>query len=154
DTMSVADIDAVAALNAKTGAPIDSVSLSKLGAVFLNDVVVVPTGALYVTDTGIRFDDVGNVLHPGPDRVLRIGPDRAVTVAVRGGTLRRPNGVALDAAGQRVALVGFGGRSRLAWTPGDQGPGRVAEGRGAARGLEHRLSGTGIVAPARQGHEL
>src|SRR5438034_5250950 len=72
DTLWVADIDAVRAFNAKTGAPIDSVSLSKLGAVFLNDVVVVPTGALYVTDTGIRFDDVGNVLHPGPDRIFRI----------------------------------------------------------------------------------
>src|SRR5881398_3447690 len=43
DTLWVADIDAVRAFNAKTGAPIDSVSLSKLGAVFLNDVVVVPT---------------------------------------------------------------------------------------------------------------
>src|SRR5881396_4090128 len=89
DTLWVADIDAVRAFNAKTGALVDSVSLSKLGAVFLNDVVVVPTGALYVTDTGIRFDDVGNVLHPGPDRVFRIGSDRAVTVAVRGDTLGR-----------------------------------------------------------------
>jgi len=26
-------------------------------------------GAIYITDTGIRFDDVGNVLHPGPDRI-------------------------------------------------------------------------------------
>src|SRR6266550_7532886 len=64
DTLWVADIDAVRAFNAKTGAPIDSVSLSKLGAVFLNDLVVTSTGALYITDTGIRFDDVGNVLHP------------------------------------------------------------------------------------------
>src|SRR5947209_10734902 len=33
DTLWVADIDAVRAFNAKTGAPLDSVSLSKLGAV-------------------------------------------------------------------------------------------------------------------------
>src|SRR5205807_9247048 len=68
---------------AKTGAPRDSVSLASLGAVFLNDIAIAQTGALYITDTGIRFDDVGNVLHPGPDRIFRIGTDRQVTVAVR-----------------------------------------------------------------------
>ncbi|PYP21840.1 MAG: hypothetical protein DMD53_04600 [Gemmatimonadetes bacterium] len=136
DTLWVADIDAVRAFNAKTGAPIDSVSLSKLGAVFLNDVVVVPTGALYVTDTGIRFDDVGNVLHPGPDRVFRIGPDRAVTVAVRGDTLGRPNGIALDAAGKRFVIVEFGGRSVLAWKPGDKAPSVIAKGPGGFDGVE------------------
>ena len=135
DTLWVADIDAVRAFNAKTGAPIDSVSLSKLGAVFLNDVVVVPTGALYVTDTGIRFDDVGNVLHPGPDRVFRIGPDRAVTVAVRGDTLGRPNGIALDAAGKRFVIVEFGGRSVLAWKPGDKAPKVIARGAGGFDGV-------------------
>src|SRR5207248_37479 len=102
DTLWVADIDVVRAFDAKTGAAIDTVSLSKLGAVFLNDIVVGLSGALYITDTGIRFDDVGNVLHPGPDRVFRVGPDRAVTQAIRGDTLGRPNGIAVDpvAAGE------------------------------------------------------
>src|SRR5207247_5497189 len=86
DTLWVADSDVVRAFNARTGAPIDSVKFDSAsagggGAVFLNDVTVASTGAIYVTDTGIRFDDVGNVLHPGPDRVFRIGPDRKVTVA-------------------------------------------------------------------------
>ena len=136
DTLWVADIDAVRAFNAKTGAPIDSVSLSKLGAVFLNDVVIVPTGALYITDTGIRFDDVGNVLHPGPDRIFRIGPDRAVTVAIRGDTLGRPNGIALDAVGKRFVIVEFGGRSVLAWKPGDKAPSVIAKGPGGFDGVE------------------
>src|SRR2546430_3885314 len=48
--------------------PRDSVSLATLGAVFLNDIAIAQTGALYITDSGIKFDDVGNVLHPGPDR--------------------------------------------------------------------------------------
>src|SRR5256886_10105583 len=112
DTLWVADIDVVRAFNAKTGALVDSVSLSKLGAVFLNDVAVAPTGALYITDTGIKFDDVGNVLHPGPDRIFRIGPDRAVTVALKGDTLGRPKGVAVRSEERRV-----GKECRSRWSP-------------------------------------
>jgi len=135
DTLWVADIDVVRAFNAKTGAPIDSVSLSKLGAVFLNDLVVTSTGALYITDTGIRFDDVGNVLHPGPDRLFRIGPDHTVTVAVRGDTLGRPNGIALDPVGKRFVIVESGGKSVLAWKPEDRAPSVIAKGPGGFDGV-------------------
>jgi len=109
DTLWVADIDVVRSFDAKTGAARDSVSLASLGAVFLNDIAIAQTGALYITDTGIRFDDVGNVLHPGPDRIFRIGSDRQVTVAVRGDTLGRPNGITLDSVGKRFIVVQFGG---------------------------------------------
>ena len=135
DTLWVADIDAVRAFNTRTGATIDSVTLASLGAVFLNDIAVAPTGALYITDTGIRFDDVGNVLHPGPDRVFRIGPDRKVTVAVRGDTLGRPNGIALDPVGKRFVIVEFGGRSLLAWKPEDKAPSVIAKGPGGFDGV-------------------
>src|SRR6266699_5571937 len=135
DTLWVADIDVVRAFNAKTGALVDSVSLSKLGAVFLNDVAVAPTGALYITDTGIRFDDVGNVLHPGPDRIFRIGPDRAVTVAVKGDTLGRPKGIAVDPVGKRFVIVQFGGRAVLGWKPEDKAPKVIARGAGGFDGV-------------------
>jgi len=136
DTLWVADIDVVRSFDAKTGAPRDSVSLAGLGAVFLNDIAIAQTGALYITDTGIRFDDVGNVLHPGPDRIFRIGSDRQVTVAVRGDTLGRPNGITLDSVGKRFIVVQFGGRSVLAWKPGDKAPSVIAKGPGGFDGVE------------------
>jgi sugar lactone lactonase YvrE len=135
DTLWVADIDVVRAFNAKTGAFVDSVSLSKLGAVYLSDVAVAPTGALYITDTGIKFDDVGNVLHPGPDRIFRIGPDRAVTVALKGDTLGRPNGIAVDPVGKRFVIVQFGGRAVLGWKPEDKAPSVIARGAGGFDGV-------------------
>ena len=144
DTLWVADIDVVRAFNARTGAPVDSVKFDSLGAVFLNDIAIAPNGAIYITDTGIRFDDVGNILHPGPDRVFRIGPDRKVSVAVRGDTLGRPNGITLDAVGRRFIIVQFGGKAVMAWKPGDKAPTVVARGVGGFDGVE--IVGGKIVA--------
>src|SRR5207237_6186700 len=116
------------------GAPIDTGSSRQLGAVFLNDIAVGLTGALDITDTGIRFDDVGNVLHPGPDRIFRVGPDRAVTQAIRGDTLGRPNGIAVDPVGKRFIIAEFGGRYVLAWQPWDKAPSVVEKGPGGFDG--------------------
>jgi len=135
DTLWVADIDVARAFNARTGALLDSVKLDS--AVFLNDVTVAATGAIYITDTGIRFDDVGNVLHPGPDRVFRIGPDRKVTVAVRSDSLGWPNGITVDAAGRRFIIVAFGAaKTVLSWKPGDRTPHAIAKGAGGFDGVE------------------
>jgi sugar lactone lactonase YvrE len=136
DTLWVADIDVARAFNVRTGVSVDSVKFDSLRAVFLNDVAIAPNGAIYITDTGIRFDDVGNVLHPGPDRVFRVGPDRKVTVAVRGDSLGRPNGIALDAVGRRFIIVQAGGKAVLAWKPGDKTPRVIARGVGGFDGVE------------------
>jgi hypothetical protein len=136
DTLWVTDIDALRAFNARTGAPVDSVKLDSLGAVFLNDLAIATTGAIYITDTGIKFDDVGNILHPGPDRIFRVGPDRKVTVAARGDTLGRPNGITLDVVGRRFIVVPFGSKSVLAWKPGDRAPSVIAKGAGVFDGVE------------------
>lgn len=133
DTLWVADIDVARAFDAKTGASLDSVAVPD--AVFLKDVTTTPNGAIYLTDTGIRFDDLGNVLHPGPDRLYRIGPDRSVTVAARGDTLGWPNGIALDAPGKRLVIVQYGGKAVLAWKPGDKAPAVIAHGPGAFDGV-------------------
>src|SRR6266487_4290414 len=142
DTLWVADIDMVRAFNARTGALVDSVKLDS--AVFLNDVAIAPTGAIYITDTGIRFDDVGNVLHPGPDRVFRIGPDRKVTIAAKGDSLGWPNGITVDPVGKRFIIVSFGpAKSVLAWKPGDKAPKVIAKGAGGFDGVE--IAGTRIL---------
>src|SRR2546427_7902380 len=137
DTLWVADIDRLRAFNSRTGAAIDSVRLDSLGAVFLNDIAIAPNGAIYVTDTGIRFDDVGNVLHPGPDRVFRVGPDPKVTVAVRGDTLGWPNGITLDAVGRRFIIVQYGGEAVVPGEPGASAPTLItpSAGRVAGRGM-------------------
>jgi len=135
DTLWVADIDMARAFNARTGALLDSVKLDS--AVFLNDVAIATTGAIYITDTGIRFDDVGNVLHPGPDRIYRIGPDRKVTVAARGDSLGWPNGITVDQVGRRFIIVAFGAsKSVLAWKPGDRSAHAIAKGAGGFDGVE------------------
>jgi sugar lactone lactonase YvrE len=146
DTLWVTDIDRIRAFNARTGAPLDSVKLDSAGAVFLNDIAIATTGAIYITDTGIRFDDVGNVLHPGPDRVFRIGPpsDRKVTVAARGDSLGWPNGITVDPVGKRFIIVAFGPtKSVLAWKPGDRTPRVIAKGAGGFDGVE--VTGTRIL---------
>ncbi len=135
DTLWVADIDVVRAFDARSGAVVDSVKLDS--AVFLNDVTIAPTGAIYITDTGIRFDDVGNVLHPGPDRVFRIGPDRKVTVAARGDSLGWPNGITVDQVGKRFIIVSFGAaKAVLTWKPGDRTAHAIAKGAGGFDGVE------------------
>ncbi len=105
---------------------------------------VASTGALYITDTGIRFDDVSNVLHPGPDRVFRIGPDRKISVAARGDSLGWPKGITVDPVGKRFIIVSFGPtKSVLAWKPGDKAPKVIAKGAGGFDGVE--VVGTRIL---------
>jgi len=135
DTLWVTDIDAVRAFSATTGKPIASVDLRAAGAVFLNDPAIGPDGSLYVTDTGIRFDDQGKATHPGPDRIFRI-TGRKVTVAAQGDTLRQPNGITWDASGNRFIIVSLGGPSIYTWKLGDKDPSVIARGPGGFDGVE------------------
>ncbi len=135
DTLWVTDIDEARAFNARTGKPIATVDLRPAGAVFLNDPAIGPDGALYITDTGIRFDSAGNVSHPGPDRIFRI-IGRKVTVAAQGDTLERPNGITWDVTGNRFIVVAYGGPSIFEWKLGDKNPTVIARGPGGFDGVE------------------
>lgn len=140
DTLWVADIDAVRAFDVTSGAHLLSIDLAPDGAVLLNDVTRAPDGTLYISDTRFVFGDSG-VTHRSPDRIYRIGTDRAVSVAVEGDTLGRPNGVFWDTDGQRLIIAALGPPRIFEWQPGSATPRLIATGPGGYDGIESLGSG-------------
>lgn len=141
DTLWVADIDAVRAFDKRTGAALASVTAP--GAQFLNDVAVGPDGAIYVTDTGIRFSPTGDMSHPGPDRVFRVA-GRAVTTAVQFDSLIGPNGLAWDKGASRWIVVPFVGKEIQA-IGADGKPTTLVAGVGSFDGIEQVKDGRWLV---------
>lgn len=133
DTLWVADIDQVRAFNRLTGAPIASVAVK--GAAFLNDVAVGPDSAVYVTDSGIHFDEKGQMSHPGPDVIVKIA-GRVATSVVKLDGQPAPNGIAWEAANARFLVNGFNTKALYAWTPGAARVDSIAAGPGGGDGLE------------------
>jgi sugar lactone lactonase YvrE len=134
DTLWVADIDAARAFDKRSGKPITTVSLTGR-AKFLNDAVVGPDGAIYMTDTGVADDGKGGMAHPGPDQVFRI-ENRKATVALTFADKPGPNGLTWDSAGSRFVIVPFGSKSIFQWTPGDAAVTVITEGPGMMDGVE------------------
>ena len=134
DTLWVADIDAIRAFDAHTGKPVASIELGKQ-ATFLNDVAVGPDGVIYITDSGLGFDDKGNPTHPGPDRIFGL-TGRTTKVLAEGDWLNRPNGITWEAANSRFVVVPFGGTALLGWKPGVAKVDTIGTGPGAQDGVE------------------
>lgn len=135
DTLWVTDIDVVRAFHLRTGAPLTTIGFPGEAPDFLNDIVGAPDGSLYVTDTGFRFGPDGKPLPPGPGRLYRIA-NGVATVALEGGALGQPNGVAWDRDGARLIIAPSASDSLLAWTPGTPSPVPVAVGPGRYDGVE------------------
>jgi glucose/arabinose dehydrogenase len=133
ETLWVTDLDAVRGFDRKTGAPRKSIDLAPLGALFLNDIAVGPEGALFVTDTGYKFDSDNNRTHPGPDRIFRIAPDGKTKVIAEGLALGGPNGIAWD--GKKLLVVQSVGRGIFALGAGGGKPTPIATSVGMFDGL-------------------
>ena len=142
DTLWVTDLDVVRGFHRRTGAPVATVDLAPLGALFLNDITAGPDGSLYVTDTGVRFDSAGTRQHTGPDRVYRIR-GRTPTVALEGDVLGEPNGIAWDSEAPPVSAGTDRRRQRGAGLgrPGHRACGD-REGAGALRWHRGAAGGT------------
>jgi sugar lactone lactonase YvrE len=141
ETLWVADIDALRGFSTKTGAPIASIEIK--GSAFLNDVVAGPDGSVYITDTGVRFDEKGQMTHPGPDRIVQvIGRQYKAVVNFTGAP--GPNGIAYDAASQRFLINAFANPTFFGWKPGMAAADSIGTGAGAGDGLEVLADGRAL----------
>jgi sugar lactone lactonase YvrE len=143
DTLWVADIDHVRAFNRRTGAPIADIDLSSQKATFLNDVAIGGDGNVYVTDTGISFDEKGAVTHPGTDQIFKIVGRKATSI--KADSLNSPNGITWDSANARFDLAPFSGTAVQTWKPGDKSTSTLAKGAGQYDGIEVLQDGRVLV---------
>jgi len=145
DTLWVADIDAVRAFNKRTGAVIANIDLKPLKATFLNDVAAGPDGSVYITDTGIKFDDKGAMSHPGHDQIFKITGRKASVAIASDSSLKNPNGITWDAANNRFVLGPFNDKVVSAWKVGDSTVTPIGTGPGGYDGVEVLSDGRILV---------
>lgn len=105
NTLYVVDSpDHVRLFDRRRGTPLRSFAVP--GAKRLNDLAVAKDGTIYVTDSS-----------PDNGAIYRIARDGAVSVIAEGEALGRPNGIAVDAAGN-IVTVGLATRDIVTRSPG------------------------------------
>lgn len=102
-TLYVADITRLRTFDADGGKPKGDIALP--GCTFANDVTAGPDGKVYVSDSGIKFDDKGNPAPTKSDAVYVVDKGKAKTYA-KGDDLGHPNGLVWS--GDRLWVVTFG----------------------------------------------
>jgi sugar lactone lactonase YvrE len=143
DTLWVSDIDVLRAFDKNTGAALATIAVK--GATFLNDVVVGPDGTVYVTDSGIHFDEKGEMTHPGKDRIYAIKGGTATVAIESDSLLAGPNGIAWDGPNARFVIASFGGPLITGWKPGESTVTTIATGPGGHDGIEVLADGRVVV---------
>jgi sugar lactone lactonase YvrE len=102
-TLYVADITRLRTFDADSGKPKGDIALP--GCTFANDVGAGPDGKVYVSDSGIKFDDKGNPVSTKSDAIYVVDKGHAKTLA-KGDDLGHPNGVLWS--GDKLWVVTFG----------------------------------------------
>jgi sugar lactone lactonase YvrE len=102
-TLYVADITRLRTFDADSGKPKGDIALP--GCTFANDVASGPDGKVYVSDSGIKFDDKGNPVPTKSDAVYVVDKGKAKTLA-KGDDLGHPNGLLWS--GDALWVVTFG----------------------------------------------
>jgi hypothetical protein len=135
DTLWVADIDILRGFDKNTGKFVAAVGFWSKNVAFLNDVVLGGDGALYITDSGMTFDEAGEMKPaPGGPRIYRLA-GRAMTEELKGDVIPGANGIAYDSANTRFILGTFGSKELKTWRPGAL-PEPLATGPGMYDGVE------------------
>jgi sugar lactone lactonase YvrE len=143
DTLWVTDINHLRAFNKRTGAKVADIDLSSQKAMFLNDLTVGGDGSIYMTDSGILFDEKGGMSHPGVDQIFKIEGRKAT--ALKPDSLNAPNGITWDATNGRFLLAPFSGTAVQTWKPGDKTTRTLADGPGQYDGIEVLADGRVLV---------
>jgi hypothetical protein len=145
DTLWIADIDQMRAINRKTGVAIGSLDFRPYKAVQLNDVTIGGDGAMYITDTGILMTDKG-VIYQGADKIFEVKNGR-ISVISSGAGLGRPNGITWDKEGNRLVVVSFDPFHSQMYSLAPNGERRLlAKGTGKFDGIEPLGGGRFMVA--------
>jgi len=147
DTLWVADIALLRALDRRTGAPLATVGLAGHGVVLLNDLALGSDGALYTTDSGLEMSPEGVIYHPGTSKVLAMRSDGSVSRMPGTPTSGHLNGLVLDEAGRHRIAVTFDAfqSSVLARPPAGGGVTGMARGSGRFDGVEILPDGRIVV---------
>ena len=101
----VADITRLRTFDADSGKPRGDIALP--GCTFANDVTAGPDGRVYVSDSGIEFDEKGNPVPTKSDAVYVVDKGHAKTLA-KGEDLGHPNGLVWSGAKLWVVTFGTG----------------------------------------------
>jgi sugar lactone lactonase YvrE len=104
-TLYVADITRLRTFDAETGLPKGDIPL--LGCTFANDVTAGPDGKVYVSDTGIAFDERGSPTPTHSDAVYVVEDGQAKLLA-KSKDLGQPNGVLWSRGKLWVVTFGSG----------------------------------------------
>ncbi len=140
DTLWVLDVDALRAFDTRSGAPLRTIDLAPLGALFLNDLAFGPDGDIWITDTGVH-----NGEHTGPDRIYHVDRHGTPSVALESAALSLPDGLDWDPRARRFVIAPFGGTDVMTWQLGASAPAKVAPGKGRFDGVEVERDGSIIV---------